>query len=85
MKSIIIGFIFGVILPIFAVFVGLQGPPSLANMLLFPTSVMSSIFDQPYGDLPKYIRVGLLVFSGVFWALIFWLITWTKNKFSDQR
>ncbi len=85
MKSIIIGFIFGIILPVSAVFVGLQGPPPLADMLLFPASVVSSIFDQPPGDLPKSTRVGLLIFSGAFWALAFWLITRVKNKFYNQR
>ena len=84
MKSVIIGFIFGIILSVFALFVGLQVSSLLASVLLFPTSVMSTVFSQPYGDLPVSARVGLYIFSGVFWALTFWLITWIKHKFFDQ-
>ena len=74
MKSIIFGFIFGIILPIIGIIVGLQASSLLGNILLFPISVVMNAFDQPFGYLSGATRLGLFVFSGAFWALVFWLI-----------
>ena len=81
MKSIITGFIIGLLLPVIAIFVGLQVSPALANILLFPTSLVSQLFDQPFGDLPNMARIGLWLFSGVFWACVFWL----AGRFGKKR
>ncbi len=80
-KIILLGFIFGFILPIIGIFVGLQVSAPLATVMLFPVFLLSEVFFyQPFGELTGLIRLGLFIFSGIFWAFVFWLISITKNK-----
>jgi len=70
-KPALWGFLFGLLMPIFGLFVGLQISSLLANVMLFPLVVLSDLTGIVFGKASSLERILFILFSGVFWALLF--------------
>lgn len=71
MKAIVLGLLFGLLCPIIGLFIGLQVSPTLANILMLPVLLVSTIADVPFGMMGTGLRVISWLFSGFFWAAVF--------------
>ena len=65
------GFVFGLVAPLLGVLLGFDVMPWLSNLLLMPITMVSNLFDAPFGELPLALRLGLWFASALCWALLF--------------
>ncbi|MGB0893748.1 MAG: hypothetical protein ACPGUD_05015 [Parashewanella sp.] len=80
MRYAVAGFILGIALPVFSLYIGLQFSSVLANILLFPTSAIGYLLGKPIGETTMVFRLGLLLFSGIFWSAIIVLVFRYKTR-----
>ena len=65
------GFLFGVLVPLLGVFLGLQVSPALGNLFAFPLIAMAWALGEPIGQLSSLSRVAALLASGLLWCCVF--------------
>lgn len=74
MKKMLAGFVFGLIAPVIGLFIGLQVSTAVGNLLTFPIIGVSILLDVPFGLMSTAVRLGAWLFSGIVWAVIFYVI-----------
>ena len=84
MKPALWGFFFGLLIPIFGLFVGLQFSALLANLMLFPLVVLSDLTGIVFGKASSLERILFVLISGVFWALLFFAVS-RLSKFRRRK
>ena len=80
MRVLIVGFLVGLALPVLGLFIGLQVSPALANLLLWPVHLLSSITGVIPGDSTVTEKVLFLLFSGLCWALVFHVLSTLRTS-----
>ena len=75
MKPALWGFLFGLLMPIFGLFVGLQISPTLANIMLFPMVLLSDLTGIVFGKASGLQRILFIFFSGATWSLVFFALS----------
>ncbi len=70
-KPLLAGCLFGLLAPPVGLFIGLQVSPAMANVLMFPVIIVGVFLDTPLGDMSAGLWVGMVVLSGIVWALLF--------------
>ena len=75
MKPALWGFPFGLLMPIFGLFVGLQISPTLANIMLFPLVLLSDLTGIVFGKASGLQRILFILFSGATWSLVFFALS----------
>ena len=79
-KLFIYGAIFGLIIPIIGLFIGLQVHPVLGDILMFPFILLSKFTQEPFGNWSIILKgVGFLI-SMLFWGIIFVLPRIVKKE-----
>ena len=73
-RSLIYGFIFGLIAPIFGLFFGLQVSVVIGNILTFPLIILSQITGTPFGMMSTPLRIIGWLLSAIVWAAIFYAV-----------
>jgi len=70
-KAIIYGGVFGLLAPLFGVFVGLQVNPFVGTLLLLPVIGMSIVLGDPIGMFGTGTKILAIGVSVVFWIFVF--------------
>ncbi len=83
MKIALWGFLAGILLPVFGLFIGLQVSPLLANIMLFPLLFLSEVTGIVFGNASGIQRLFFVLFSGVSWAALFFVVSRLK-KFGNE-
>ncbi len=65
------GALFGLLAPIVGLFLGLQVSVVIANVLLWPALLMSSVLGAPLGTWNIWLMLGGMLVSVLVWALVF--------------
>lgn len=76
-KSLVFGFIFGLVVPPLLLGFALQLPGfsgKIAQKIVEFSYILSTILGKPLGMLEGVEQVLVILSSGVIWALVFWLI-----------
>lgn len=84
-KPAIIGFIFGLIAPIFGLFFGLQVSTMLGNIFTFPWILIASITGEAFGYWSGGMKLFAFLFSGAMWSGIFVLIKYFLNQNDSKK
>lgn len=74
-KTLITGFIFGLIMPILCFAMALQSNSifgKLAQGFIEFSFVIMRFLDQPFGNLPGLMQLFVLLSSGLLWMILFW-------------
>ena len=74
MKATLFGFLVGLLMPVFGLFIGLQVSPTLANIMLFPLLFLSDLTGIVFGNASGFQWLLFFLFSGVSWALLFFAV-----------
>lgn len=74
MKATFWGFLVGLLMPVFGLFIGLQVSPLLANIMLSPLVLLSELTGIVFGNASGLQQIMFVLFSGVSWALLFFVI-----------
>ncbi|MGI9273819.1 MAG: hypothetical protein ACR2PT_03035 [Endozoicomonas sp.] len=80
-RVLIVGFMLGLVLPVVGLFIGLQVSPALARLLLWPVSLLSGVTGVIPGDSTTTEKVLFLFFSGLCWALVFYILNSVMESF----
>lgn len=79
-KPLILGFLFGLISPIFGLFFGLQVSTFLGNLFTFPFIIIASITGSTFGNWNALMLIVGFALSGLCWAGIFWLLNHISHR-----
>ena len=79
-KAFIFGAIFGLLAPIFGLFIGLQVSPALGSLMLFPFVLFSILLNEGFLNFPLFLKLFIGVLSVVLWGFIFVLISMGINR-----
>ena len=89
LKSIMLGFAFGLLVLPIGLFIGLQVFPPLANLLLFPGLIFSHLSGIIFGYATSIQVVYFFIANGVGWAAVFFAVSrgrqWWHAKKSAKR
>ena len=83
MKTALWGFLFGLLMLFFGLFIGLQVSPSIANIMLLPMILLSKLTGIVFGKASGLQQILFVLFQGAFWSLLFFAVN--RLRKSRQR